>query len=99
MKKGVLEMCILFQLSKEELYGYEIMKVTQKAFPEVHEATIYCILRRLHGDGYTQTYIGNTSNGPQRKYYKITPLGMSNLKNSIGEWNSILSAVHLLGID
>jgi PadR family transcriptional regulator PadR len=98
MKKGILEMCLLFQLSKKEMYGYEIMKLTKEAFPEVHEATIYSILRRLHGDGYTETYIGNTSNGPQRKYYKVTAPGLENLKNSIHEWETIMSAVRLIGI-
>jgi PadR family transcriptional regulator PadR len=98
MKKGILEMCILFQISKNEMYGYEIIRLIKDAFPEVHEATIYTILRRLHSDCFTETYLGSTSNGPQRKYYKITALGVNKLKFSIDEWNSIISAVHILGI-
>lgn len=99
IKKGILEMCILFQLSTVEMYGYEIMKIIRQAFPDIHEATIYCILRRLHREGYTQTYVGNVSNGPQRKYYKITSLGVTYLADSIVEWKSVLSAVNMIGIE
>jgi PadR family transcriptional regulator PadR len=99
MKKGILEMCILFQLSKKEMYGYEIMRLIKEAFPDVQEATIYTILRRLHCDGYTESYIGDVSNGPQRKYYKITVLGTDNLTNNINEYNSIITAVNMLGIE
>jgi PadR family transcriptional regulator PadR len=99
MKKGILEMCILYIISKKEMYGYEIMRLTKQAFPEVNEATIYTILRRLHSDNFTDTNIGSTSNGPQRKYYKITVLGTENLKKSIEEWKLTVWAVHMLGIE
>ncbi|HZK72269.1 MAG TPA: PadR family transcriptional regulator [Clostridia bacterium] len=98
MKKGILEMCILFQLSKKEMYGYEIMKLIKEAFPDVHEATIYTILRRLNINKHTETYYGETSNGPPRKYYKISSLGFNTLKDSIQEWDSMVDVVRMLGI-
>lgn len=98
MKKGILEMCILFQLSNSEIYGYEIMKKTKEAFPDVYDGTIYTILRRLHSDGYTETYMGSTSNGPQRKYYRITPSGREYLDKTIGEWKAVNAAVAMIGI-
>ena len=98
MKKGILEMCILHLISGEEMYGYEIIRLTKEAFEDVHEATIYTILRRLHGDGYASTHIGNTSNGPQRKYYSITTLGKQKLDDFIQEWKDTLKAVQILGI-
>ena len=33
MKKGVLEMCILFRLKEDKLYGYELMKTVRERFP------------------------------------------------------------------
>ena len=98
LKKGVLELCVLFQISKENMYGYEIMKAIKSQFPDVHEAVIYAILRRINTSGYSATYVGDNSNGPQRKYYKITPLGLDYLTKNIDEWKSILSAVNMLGI-
>jgi PadR family transcriptional regulator PadR len=53
MKKGVLEMCILFKLKEEVLYGYEIMKSVRQIFPDVYEGSTYTILRRLNAAGYT----------------------------------------------
>jgi len=80
------------------MYGYEIMKIIKEAFLEVHEATIYTILRRLNSDGYTETYFGNISNGPQRKYYKITNLGAEYLNINISNFEGILHSVRNLGI-
>lgn len=45
MKKGILEMCILFQLKGNELYGYELMKVVRQHFPDGYEGSVYTILR------------------------------------------------------
>lgn len=45
MKKGVLEMCILFQLKDDKMYGYELMKAVWNHFPDVYEGSVYTILR------------------------------------------------------
>src|SRR5659263_63921 len=72
MKKGVLEMCILYKLKDEELYGYEIMRSIRQIFPDVYEGSIYTILRRLNATGHTQITQKKSLNGPARKYYGIT---------------------------
>lgn len=99
MKKGVLEMCILYQCSQRDRYGYEILKLIQDAFPSVHDGSIYAILRRLHADGYTETYFGEASGGPRRKYYRITTSGSDYLNRTIDEWRSMMVAVQQLGIE
>lgn len=98
MKKGVLEMCILQVVSKEELYGYEIMKRVTEAFPEINESTVYAILRRLHADGCTESYTGEVSGGPTRKYYRVTDTGRERLEKMIAEWNEMLGAINSFGI-
>lgn len=98
MKKGVLEMCILQVVSKEELYGYEIMKRVTEAFPDINESTVYAILRRLHGDGCTESYTGEVSGGPTRKYYRVTKTGRERLEKMISEWNEMLGAINSFGI-
>ena len=99
MKKGILEMCILFQLRNSEMYGYEILKKAKEAFPDVYDGTIYTILRRIHTDEFTETFLGSTSNGPQRKYYRITDIGREYLQKSIDEWREVNIAVEKLGIN
>jgi PadR family transcriptional regulator PadR len=98
LKKGVLEMCILYQCSRKDMYGYEIMKVMKSAFPDVYDGSIYAILRRLYAEGYTEVYYGQTSRGPKRKYYRITVKGKDHLQRIMNEWKDILRAVDRLGI-
>lgn len=97
-KKGVLEMCILYSVGKEEKYGYDIMQEMHQYFPEVNESTFYAILRRLNKVGSADTYIGEESNGPKRKYYRITDQGKKDLEKSITDWKEISEIVQKIGI-
>ena len=99
MKKGVLELCILHVISGGEFYGYEIMKQVTEAFPDINESTVYAILRRLHSDGCTESYTGEISGGPVRKYYRITPAGRERLEKMRQEWSELLRSLNALGID
>ena len=98
MKKGVLEMCILFRLKGEPIYGYEVMKSVRGVFPDVYEGTIYTILRRLNATGYTHITKRESHNGPARKYYGITETGKEYLDQMIMEWREIVEKVTALGI-
>lgn len=98
LKKGVLELCVLFTLRDREMYGYDVMKSMKHFFPEVNESTFYAILRRLNADGSTEITLGKESGGPPRKYYRITDAGREVLKNGIDGWNRVRSAVEALGI-
>lgn len=99
LKKGVLEMCVLHQLSAGDRYGYELMKVIQDVFPDVYDGSIYAILRRLNGEGATQVYLADVpSGGPARKYYHLTPQGRDMLDQLAGEWDQLQARVRLLGI-
>lgn len=98
LKKGVLELCILYQLKDKELYGYQIMKAVKDQFSDVYDGSIYAILRRLNAEGYTQTYIKDSPSGPARKYYRITPAGVDYLNRTIAEWQRLVEGVRRLGI-
>ncbi len=99
MKKGVLEMCILYLLKDKELYGYELMKAVREHFTDVYEGSVYTILRRLNAEGYTKITSKESPNGPPRKYYGITADGELYLNQMIDEWHSIVKNVGLIGID
>lgn len=48
MLKGLLEGCILYIISQEEIYGYELStKLNQFGFTFVSEGSIYPILLRM----------------------------------------------------
>lgn len=99
LKKGILEMCILYQLMSKDMYGYEIMKLIQDVFPDVYDGSIYTILRRLNSDGYTETYMRDVpSGGPGRKYYRITPEGRRYSQEMNAQWAELVGRVGKLGI-
>ena len=98
LKKGILDMCILYIINQKEMYGYDIMKYMGRFFPEVDESTFYAILRRLNKEGLTEVYYGQVSNGPQRKYYRILDKGRESLPKSIIDWKNILIIVNEIGI-
>lgn len=100
LKKGVLEMCILIQLSKHDMYGYEIMKIIKDVFPEVYDGSIYTILRRVNIEGYTETYMKDVpSGGPARKYYRLTQNGKVYCDKIKTEWNRMTESVKKLTVD
>lgn len=99
MKRGILEMCVLYQFLSQDYYGYDIMARMKSFFPEVNDSTFYVILRRLNADGYTKNYYGMESNGPQRKYYTITEKGREHLQHSIEDWVQLKDIVKEIGID
>ena len=73
-KKGVLDLCVLSLLRKQDRYGYEISDYLSKHI-EIADGTVYPLLRKLKADGLVTTYLQEESGGPPRKYYKLTQLG------------------------
>lgn len=98
MKKGILELCILQEISVKPRYGYELLQKISKAFPATSESGIYVILRRMHRDNCLMITYGNESGGPQRKYYSISPIGIERLNNGKENLHALIKAVTQLGL-
>ena len=73
-KKGVLGLCVLSLLRKQDRYGYEISDYLSQHI-DIADGTVYPLLRKLKADGMVTTYLQEESGGPPRKYYKLTQLG------------------------
>lgn len=87
LKKGLLEVCILAVLSKEDSYGYKIIK-DLSPYIDMSESTLYPILRRLEMNQCLSIY-SVEHNSRLRKYYKITETGIEKIKEFIEEWTQI----------
>lgn len=98
LKRGILNICILQILKQGTSYGYDIIKTVQKYFPETEESTIYAILRRLNKEELTTIEYSDISNGPQRKYYKLSPKGDEQLKDYISDFAEINEILAEIGI-
>ena len=95
-----MELCVLSILSRKDCYGYELVSEISKNI-EISDGTIYPLLRRLNAEGYFTTYLQESSEGPPRKYYKITELGLSTNEEMKQEWfklqrgiTNIIEGVH-----
>lgn len=99
LKKDLLELCFLHLLSGRDRYGYELLGQLHGGFPDTQESALYAILRGLCREGCTESYTGQASGGPARKYYRITQAGTERLKRLLAEWRALNRAIRDLGID
>lgn len=79
---------------KEGTYGYKITQDVQ-AVIQVSESTLYPVLRRLLKDGCLETY-DQEFQGRNRRYYKITVKGQSQLNMYRQEWFEYIKKINKL---
>lgn len=75
MRKGLLVYCVLLICSRGNVYSSDVIKKLQETSLVVVEGTIYPLLSRLQNDGLLKHSWQESSQGPPRKYYRISPLG------------------------
>lgn len=81
---GLLDALVLAVVAKEDTYGYKITQEIRDAM-EMSESTLYPVLRRLQKDECLETYDMEYM-GRNRRYYRVTPKGNSQLHLYKGEW-------------
>jgi len=96
LKRGSLELIVLHLLSSGEAYGYEIVTKmsdrTQGAL-EITDGTLYPVLYRLERGGFVTVRWETPQRGVPRKYYRLTPAGMAELKRLHREWTTFAEAM------
>ena len=96
MRKGVLEFCILSVLKDKEAYTSEILDSLKSAKLLVVEGTVYPLLTRLKNDGLLNYRWEESLSGPPRKYYELTEIGQTFLKELNSTWTELSDAVNLI---
>lgn len=97
MLKGVLEGCILYIISQDEIYGYELSeKLNQYGFTFVSEGSIYPLLLRLQKEKLIEGTLKSSNLGPKRKYYHLTNKGLEQLEIFKESWDMVSRTVHQL---
>ena len=92
--KGTLDMCLLAIIGQRPCYGYEIVqRLAQQGLPLVSEGSIYPLLSRLQQRDYIEGYLVPSTDGPPRKYYRLTSRGGEQLAVWQAEWASFAQAV------
>lgn len=91
-KKGVLELIVLLSVNKKDMYGYELIMEVSKVV-DVNDGTIYPLLKRLTNEKYFDTYLVESSEGPPRKYYKLTEIGSNQMNVLCSTWLDFSNSV------
>jgi PadR family transcriptional regulator, regulatory protein PadR len=96
MRKGVLELCILSIVSQEDAYASDIIEKLKTAQLIVVEGTLYPLLTRLKNEGMLSYRWEESTQGPPRKYYRITEAGQISLDDMAKSWKEMVEAVQQL---
>lgn len=96
MRKGVLEYCILSILSGKDSYASDIIKKLKEAKLIVVEGTLYPLLTRQKNAGLLSYRWEESTQGPPRKYYKLTSEGEDFLAGLDNSWTELVEAVDMV---
>ena len=83
----------LQSVHKKDMYGYELMAEVSKVI-DINDGTIYPLLKRLTNENYFETYLMESSEGPSRKYYKLTILGEKRMQELLMSWQDFSKNVN-----
>ncbi len=89
LKRGLLDVCVLAAIRKEDSYGYKIIKDLKPCI-ELSESTLYTILKRLETAGL-MTVRTSEHDGRLRKYYHITDAGAARIEDFKNEWKEVIT--------
>ena len=88
LKRGFLDVCVLASINRQDSYGYQIVKDVPSSL-HLTESTLYPLLKRLESAGLLTVY-AIEHNGRLRKYYRITPAGVTYLDEFLKDWDDVL---------
>lgn len=96
LRRGVLSIAVLSQLSKEE-YGYSLLKALSDKGMEIDQSTLYPLLRRLESQGLLQSDWRIVDEARPRRYYVISTQGRAVLNKLKREWSTMAQTMkHML---
>jgi len=87
-------MCLLSIIDEEASYGYEMVsKLRERGLDLASEGSIYPLLSRLQKQGVIQGYLVQSSEGPARKYYRMSDRGRNLLQQWRADWSEFRNSV------
>ena len=99
MRKGLLELCILGIVQRQqEAYPSDILEQLKAAKLVVLEGTLYPLLTRLKNAGMLSYRWEESVSGPPRKYYTLTPEGAQFYTQLRNTWDELSKAVNDLTV-
>ncbi len=93
LRKGTLEYCILLIVKKKRAYASDIINELKTAKLIVVEGTLYPLLTRLKNDDLLEYAWEESTQGPPRKYYKLSKKGVSTLGEMEQAWCELNTSI------
>jgi PadR family transcriptional regulator PadR len=97
--QGTLDLLILKTLSLEPKHGWAIAKRIQQISNEVlqvQQGSLYPALHRLEKRGWLAADWGESENGREAKFYRLSAKGRKQLVSEQETWNRLSNAVALI---
>lgn len=94
LRRGALEYCVLAMVGSGRMYGLDIARrLTTDGVLMSSEGTLYPLLARLRKAGLVETTWQESTSGPPRRYYTLTPRGHEALAAFRRTWKPFRDAV------
>lgn len=94
LRKGMLDIVILNLLSHGACHGYEMVQRMRRIEGlEIREGNVYPILARLEQEGLVESYTQASTDGPPRKYFKLTDTGSATLSDMNEHWRQMIGSI------
>ena len=92
--RGVLDLCVLAMLARQESYGYQLAQSLESAgLGPIQGGTLYPVLLRLQRTGLVVASWQEGASGPARKYYRLTGAGADLLRQATADWDDFVRDV------
>ena len=94
--QGTLDMLILKIVALGPIHGYGIslrLRQISKEALLVQQGSLYPALHRLEKRGWLAAEWGESENGRQAKFYKLSAKGKQQLRKEESNWNRLAGAV------
>lgn len=92
LRRGVVEHCILASLRSGERYGFDIARELEGTLL-ASAGTLYPLLSRLRKNGLVASSWHESTEGPPRRYYRLTADGEDALQAFESAWRPFRDAV------
>jgi len=92
LRRGVLVLAVLSQL-KEKEYGYSLKQRLIKEGLDIHEGTLYPLMRRLESQGLLISEWQVVNEKRPRRYYRISPEGEKVLNDLSQNWEQLKTVI------
>lgn len=101
LMRGAGPLAVLKLLEAAPMYGYELIEALDRRTQgvlDLGQSTLYPMLYNLEAQGFIESYWQESTQGRNRKYYRITGKGSERLTKDTEQYRRLHTALTSLGV-